>query len=134
MYRRLDFIIAVILTFIVVIVNVRRLNKIYNDLTENRKVTVGVTNGLTYGGQTGRYINYEYCVGSKTYESKQHSSNWSSIDRNGGRFVLAYDSTKPELHFILFGMLANDSLCTSIDKKIEDLKLDYWDFIWNKGL
>lgn len=72
-------------------------------LKNNYKETIGITNGSAKND----LIKYEYSIDNKKYSSlgeKKYpfNNNFPNIEKEGGRYIVIYDSTDAELSLIDF--------------------------------
>ena len=74
---------------------------IRNVMDQRAKFTVGYLTGYVYKPKSGKYYNYRFKVQGIMYEGQSLPDD-SMDNRDGARFVVAYDSTDPgenEGHF-----------------------------------
>ena len=106
----------------------------YRELKDFSAFTVGKTVGFRYGGQTGRYVKYQYCIDGKKYQSEQDYRKWAEINREGGKYIVLYSEKNPRLNMIFFEEEATTELCIKIQgKSISNIDFNYWRVFWTKG-
>jgi len=132
--KRIDFIVAVFLLIIILCISIKHSNKHFEELKTDGELTVGITKGMTYGGQTGRYVHYEYCVLGEKYKEKQDCRYWNRINIDDGKFIIVYSKKNPQFSFALFKKETTAELCEEIKgQSLEEAGFEYWDFFWYKG-
>lgn len=131
LYAKVELVITIILFLVIFVATRVKYTNDYYELKHNYGLTVGITKGMNYKGQTGRYIKYEYCVKGKTYSSDQDYRNWSDIDRQEGGYIVVYSKKNPDLNVILFDEEIKGQLCAEIDSiELESTTFSFWKVSW----
>jgi len=134
-FRKILFISIILFLIGNEIISTRGTNRQYKMLLDSGALTVGVTDGMLYGGQSGRYVQYKYCILGEYYKGSQHYNNWNKINLKNEKFMVVFSQKDPKMSYMLFSNKTSTEVCEVIEEKnLAEAGFKYWDFYWNESL